>query len=219
MAEAAALDDSGGNGEDVLHRAPQRNAGDVVGPVGSEGACRQGTGQVAPQAGIGRGDADGRRQALHGLLGETRARQHGQGPPGQDFGQHLRHQQAARGLDALGADDDRAAARQLRRQGAHGLGGTDQEDGVAGAETCEIGRRLDAGVQRQVRQIDGIGALPGDRRRDRGIARPHRHPPAGAAAEAGQRRPPGSAADHADVVNRRHRLRFIAMEMRSTLPR
>ena len=75
---------------------------------------------------------------------------------------------------------------------------------VAGAERREIRRRLDAGVEREARQIDRIAAIARDRGGDRRIARPQGHPPAGAARQAGERGAPGTAADDADMPHVAH---------------
>jgi hypothetical protein len=104
------------------------------------------------------------------------------------------------------------------------LRGRDQQYRVAGAEIGEIRCRLDAGVEREVREIDRIAALMRDRSGDRRIARPQGHLPAGAARQAGERGAPGTAADNADVPyvaheGRAHRLRLKAMEMRAAPPR
>ena len=116
-----------------------------------------------------------------------------------------------------------AVARQMRAPRSRtACAGQTSSSASQAAERVEIGRRLDAGIERDARQVDRIGAIVRDRRGDRRIARPQGDPPAGAARQAGERRAPGAAADHADMamsVNGAHRLRLKAMEMRSAPPR
>jgi hypothetical protein len=138
---------------------------------------------------------------------------------GQDLGQHLRHQQAARSFDPFGADDDRRLAAEMSGHFADGLGRADQQDRVARRESGELVRRLDAIVKQEARQIDLVGPIVRDRLGDGGIARPQGDAPAGASAETGKGRAPGTAADDTDVRQLAHRLRLKAIEMRSAPPR
>ena len=204
MTEASTLDDAGGDRQHVLHRAAQRHAHDIVGPVGPEHAGGERGGEVAAEGGIGGGDADRRRQALHRLLREARAREHGDGPAWQHLGQHLGHQQAARGLDALGADHDGTAAGQVVRHDAQRLGRTDQQDRIAVGELGELRCGVDAGVERLPRQVDLVATVVRDRGRYTAITRPERHRATGPAGETGQRRSPGAAADDADMRDAHH---------------
>ncbi len=61
---------------------------------------------------------------------------------GRAFGDHLAHELFAAALDAFGADDQRRACRKQWRErrcdGAHGLGGNDQEDRLGGDGSGEI---------------------------------------------------------------------------------
>ena len=84
---------------------------------------------------------------------------------------------------------------------AHRLRRTGQQQRVAGVERGERGGDLDAGLEDLARQIDRVGALL--RTIDAEIAGSRDHSvtrAVGAARQAGERRAPGAAADHADMA-------------------
>jgi hypothetical protein len=107
---------------------------------------------------------------------------------------------------------------QLRRERAHRLRRTDQQQGVASGEIAQVGCSSDTRFERNARQVNGVGAIARDRRRNRRIARPQGHLAAGATRQAGERGAPRAAADHAYMTGGAHRLRLKAMEMRSAVP-
>ena len=176
--------------------------------------------KIAAECRIDGRDADRGRQAAHRLLGEARPRQHGERPAGQHLLQHFRHQQPARGLDALGADHHRrcrpAAAPPARAPPAPDRPAAARRTTPSSSRSR---RRLDAGLERDARQIDRIGALVSRSpleiagSRDHSVTcRPARR---ARQASAVPQAPPPTTPIWADVG---HRLRLKAIEMRSALP-
>ena len=73
-------------------------------------------------------------------------------------------------VDAFVEGHSIEAIEQLAREIADGLGRADQQQRVGGAQVAQVGYGLDALVEREVGQINGIAALPGNGAGDRGIA-------------------------------------------------
>ena len=135
VAEAAALDDAGGDGEHVLHRAAQRHAQHVV-RSSTAGRRRPpaAPASVSAERRIDGGDADRRRQAADRLLGEARARQHGDRPAGQHLASTSGISSPLEASMPLAQMTTGRVAGKPRRQLAHRLRRTDQQQRVAGAE-------------------------------------------------------------------------------------
>ncbi len=117
----------------------------------------------------------------------------------------IAHEEAARALDALGADDDRHALPQVgtgqRGTRAQRLRGHGEEDDVGLAERREVICRRDAGVQRDVGKAPGVDPARHHLGDMRGVARPERHGSAGAGGKVGQRRAPGATPENGDVAD------------------
>ena len=144
-AQRLALDDAGGDGQHVLDGAAELHADRVRRAVDPERPAAQRLGQAHAQRLVGAGQGQRRRQPAHHVGGEARPRQDGERRLRQALAQHLGQQLAGGLLQALGADDDRLARRQMRRQrgtrGAHVLRRGHHEHDVAGGDIGQLGCR------------------------------------------------------------------------------
>ncbi len=113
--EAEALDDARGDRDDVLERAANLDAGDVVRRVQPQRRSAELLLDEACRLGGRRRHHDGRRQPRRDLGRERRSRQHRDRPgrPGL-VGDHLRHREERAVLEALGGADERHGRRRDR---------------------------------------------------------------------------------------------------------
>ena len=205
VAEVEALNDSGGEGDDVLERAAELDAGDVVVGVDAEG----GGGEVALddlcEGGLGGGDDDGCGNAGGDLLCEGWAAQDGAAVGG-DGGDDLGHAQVGGFLEALGgAEDDLVAGEQRGDVGddaAEMLGGRDAEEDVGFEDGGgEVGGDVDAGGEGEAGEIGEVFAevveLLGERR---GVGPEDDLVAAAAGERDGERGSPGAGAKDGDAT-------------------
>ena len=203
--ELAALDDAGRDRQHVLDRAAELHAHHVARPVEPQRARAERDGQRLAQRLVGGGQRQRRGQPARHVGGKARTRQHGEPRLRQCLAQHLAEQLAGRLLEPLGADDDRLAPRQVPSQlcahRAHMLRRRHHQHDVLRGDPSEIGRRLQPGVQRHVRQEHRIGMRPVDVGDHLRLARPQQRIAARERERLRQRRPPRPAADDADALD------------------
>ena len=151
---------------------------------------------------IGGGERDGGGQALGDLRGEARARQHGDLRRRQHLGGDLRHQPAGRLLDALGAQHERLAfsdeRRELAGDDAHMLRRRHHQQHVAIGDLVEPRGRLDRLVELDARQEGLVAMLLVDVGDGLGLVRPDQHVAPGAPGDDGERGPPRPRTQYAD---------------------
>ena len=203
VADAEALGDAAGDRHDVLQRAAELAADDVVVGVDAEQPARQhgldrpGDGEV-----LG-GDDAGRRLAGHDLAGDVRPGEGGDRVAGHLVADDLGHPQQRSLLEALGQADDRdprvdpLLGRGHRRAHRRRRHADDQQLGVAHRLLQVVGGHQ-ALRQREPGEVRLVGVVGVDLGRRLGAAGPdqrrvsRRHQP-------GDRRPPRPRPEHRDL--------------------
>ena len=166
VADAEALGDAGGDGDDVLQGAGQLAADDVVVEVDTEQATGEHCLDRRADSEVLGGDHRRRGLAGHDLAGDVGTGERRHRPARSDIGDDLGHAQQRLLLEALGqADDGDPRVDPLRRRlqrRAHG-GGRDTDDQQLGVARrfLEVGRRPQVGVEVEAGEVAAVGVTCG----------------------------------------------------------
>ena len=130
VAQAEPFDDAGGDRDDVLQRAADLDADDVVAAVEPEIRAAKFALHELGRPRVGRGREDGRRQLLRHFAREARPRQHDDRPVGSELlRDDLRHAQQRVGFEPFRGADDRRARPDVRRRPPHHRAATVRRNG------------------------------------------------------------------------------------------
>ena len=180
FAQPQAVDDAAGDGIDVLRRAAERDADQIVARIGPERRVRRASPEGAARSSMPRRDGDGGRQAARHIAREGRAGQDRGLALRRDLGQHFGEQLAA----SSSRCPWRRAPAACRRA-------------ISGARPASVARRCWAGTTTSsASRARGLGQVAG--RRD-GVAAARRR--AGTCVLAGRR-----GSDSTTSASRAHRV-------------
>ena len=204
--ELLAGDDAGGDGIDVLDRAPDLRADDVIAPIAAEGRVAQ---RVRKRPSLGllcRGKCHGGWEPPGYLGSEARAREDGDCASRQHVGDDLGGELASRLLDALGADHHWLPGlhigRELTGDAAHLLRRRHHQQHIAIGDLIEPRGRLYCRIELDARQIDLVPMLPIDVGDGLSLIGPDENVAAGAMGRDGERGAPCASAHDADRLKR-----------------
>eukprot|EP01136_Pigoraptor_vietnamica_P036906 Opistho-1_new@104121 len=158
-AQAHAVGNAGGDGDDVLDRATHLHAHRVGRGVEAQRFAVEGLDGLVAQRLVGAGGHQRRGLAARYLEREARARQHAHPGGRRHFARHLVAERAGAGLEALAqppqAGAAGGAARQHLAQARHGGGDDDQAAVHLGVRDrrVQVGREAQRGGQHHARQV------------------------------------------------------------------
>src|ERR1041385_3799567 len=179
-AEAEAFEDARGDGDDILERAGELDAADVVGAIEPERAAAEHALRGVREVVFRRCDDGDGGIAARGLEGEGRPGEDGEGAQlvAEDLRGDLRHRLERLVLDAFGAGDDVGALEVRQELGEDApvvMARHDHEQRVA--ELRRLGqrmRRADVRVELDRRHVDGIAPIAPDALRHARIVSPQK---------------------------------------------
>ncbi len=195
-----------GDGEDVFRRAADFHAADVGGAIEPERLCRQRFAKALRRAVVVGREGHRRRQSLADVRGEAWTRQDRGARLRQFLRDDFAQESAPVALDALGADHDGRARRQMgprrtQRQPQR-LRRNDREHDPGALDAGKIGGRRDRMRDRQSGQMPFVLAIARKRGRMRRLMSPERDLTAPLRSDIGERDAPGPGAENCNPIAR-----------------